>query len=522
MSINIFLIQLVGFACLFFLLRARQLPLGWVILSSGILLVLGSTYFVVADLAGWIAGSLWGIWIALPLALLAQIQRLVVQERYGRAYWLANCLRWLHPFDGLWDYPQLLRGLALAQQGQTEQATRIFDRYRLSKTQIAQTATALFYRQGARWPELLSWIKAAEKPLLEQSPVGLCYLRALGETGDLNGLLQAVSRIEQSGKYGHLALDGARLVAFAFCGQTAQVQSLLARALAIYPPDLRLYWLATAQLAESRLADRAASGQSHQQARQQLLDLQSRCTPSLKNAITWRLKHLTQPPGDLATLTAASCQILQQLEAAVQQENRYGKTLFGFAGQRARAVYLLIGLNLLAFGLELAWGGSQNLTTLYQLGALVPAAVWAGDWWRLLSANFLHAGILHLLVNLMGLYLFGSFVEATLGTRKFLLTYLGSGIGAMLVITLLGVLSNSNQISVGASGAIMGLCGTMGAFLLRGWQREGSKLAFKHLRFIGFVVGVQLLSDFLTPQVSIVGHFSGLILGFIIGLLLTR
>lgn len=521
MSINIFLIQLVGFACLFFLLRARQLPLGWVILSSGILLVLGWAYFVAADLAGWIAGSLWGMLIALPLALLAQIQRLVVQERYGRAYWLASGLRWLHPVDGLWEYPHLLRGLALAQQGQTERATRIFDRYRLSKSQIAQTATALFYRQGAQWPELLSWINAAEKPL-EQSPVGLCYLRALGETGDLNGLLQAVNRIEQSGKYGHLALDGARLVAFAFCGHTAQVQGLLTSALAIYPPDLRQFWLATAQLAESRAASGQWHQQTYQQARQQLLDLQSRCTPSLKNAITWRLQHLTQPQGDPATLTEASRQILRQLEAAVQQENRYGKTLFGFAGQRARAVYLLICLNLLAFGLEVAWGGSQNLTTLYQLGALVPAAVWAGDWWRLLSANFLHAGLLHLLVNLMGLYLFGSFVEATLGTRKFLLTYLGSGIGAMLIITLLGLLNNSDQICVGASGAIMGLCGTMGAFLLRGWQREGSKLAFKHLRFIGFVVGVQILSDFLTPQVSIVGHFSGLILGFMIGILLTR
>lgn len=80
------------------------------------------------------------------------------------------------------------------------------------------------------------------------------------------------------------------------------------------------------------------------------------------------------------------------------------KRLTAFRGHKiAIATYGLVSLNLLVFALEMAQGGSENLDTLYQLGALSPQEVWAGQWWRLLTANFLHFGWLHLLTNLIGL-----------------------------------------------------------------------------------------------------------------------
>jgi rhomboid protease GluP len=115
----------------------------------------------------------------------------------------------------------------------------------------------------------------------------------------------------------------------------------------------------------------------------------------------------------------------------------------------------------------------------------------------------------------------GVFVEATLGHLKFLLVYFFSGIGSMLAIAALATLTNvSDLIAVGASGAIMGLLGVMAAILLKGWRQEKAKIAARRLRLILLIVVLQVVFDVFTPQVSLVGHASGLVLGFLAGSLL--
>ena len=189
--------------------------------------------------------------------------------------------------------------------------------------------------------------------------------------------------------------------------------------------------------------------------------------------------------------------------------------------RKAFATYGLIGLNLLFFFQEVTEGGSQDLETLYQLGALVPQAVQSGQWWRLLSANFLHYGWLHLLTNMLGLYFLGRPVEMALGTVRYLFVYLVSGVGSMSVFALWALqVGNSMQILVGASAAIMGLVGVIGAIFLQGWRREKTRLAARRLRFIVLVIGLQFAFDLTTPQVSFLSHLFGLILGFVMGNLL--
>jgi rhomboid protease GluP len=91
----------------------------------------------------------------------------------------------------------------------------------------------------------------------------------------------------------------------------------------------------------------------------------------------------------------------------------------------------------------------------------------------------------------------------------------------MVAITVLGILANvPDLIGVGASGAIMGLLGVMAAILLKGWRYEKAKIAAKRLRLVLLIVILQVLSDIFTPQVSLVGHASGLILGFLAGIIL--
>ena len=67
-----------------------------------------------------------------------------------------------------------------------------------------------------------------------------------------------------------------------------------------------------------------------------------------------------------------------------------------------------------------------------QRGALIPALVAGGEWWRLLSSMFLHSGFIHLALNMISLYFLGSFVEEAFGRSRYLALYLLGGIAGGL------------------------------------------------------------------------------------------
>ena len=185
------------------------------------------------------------------------------------------------------------------------------------------------------------------------------------------------------------------------------------------------------------------------------------------------------------------------------------------------ATYTLIILNLFSFGLEVNAGGSQNLNTLDYLGALIPLKVWAGDWWRLISANFLHYGELHLITNMLALYFLGRLVEANLGRLRYLFVYFFSGIGAMLSFTIFSLnQGESNTVLVGASAAIMGLVGTLLAISWYVWRNKKTPMNAKRLRLVIVIIIVQFVFDNLIPQVSFYSHLFGLIIGFLIGIII--
>ena len=192
---------------------------------------------------------------------------------------------------------------------------------------------------------------------------------------------------------------------------------------------------------------------------------------------------------------------------------------------KARATHVLIGLNLIFFLLQMVGGGTEDLNTLYRLGALGPEAVWSGQWWRLLNANFLHFGWLHLFTNMLGLYFLGRFVELNLGTGRYLIAYFISGIGSMLAFSIVALkMGADNQILVGASAAIMGLIGVICAIFLRLWLKEKSRVAARRLWGLLFIVGVQFAFDLalprlldVMPQVSMLSHGLGLAIGFLTG-----
>ncbi|NNJ10465.1 rhomboid family intramembrane serine protease [Chloroflexales bacterium ZM16-3] len=100
-----------------------------------------------------------------------------------------------------------------------------------------------------------------------------------------------------------------------------------------------------------------------------------------------------------------------------------------------------------------------SLDTLVLLGAKVNSLIHQGQYWRLLTATFLHANLIHIFFNGYALYLLGPETERIYGTRRFLALYFLAGLGGSLASYLI-----SPAISVGASGAIFGLIGGLGIF----------------------------------------------------------
>ncbi|MEM6613060.1 MAG: rhomboid family intramembrane serine protease [Cyanobacteria bacterium P01_C01_bin.72] len=184
----------------------------------------------------------------------------------------------------------------------------------------------------------------------------------------------------------------------------------------------------------------------------------------------------------------------------------------------AYTTYILIGLNLLVYGLEIKLGGSQNYFALERLGALVPEKVLAGEWWRLIGANFLHYGSFHLATNMLSLFFVGRLIELSLGARYYLTIYLVSGIGSMLTFTLFAFrLGLDNAFLVGASAAIMGLIGAILAISLQIWlKKRNSVTAKRRLQQIILIVIIQFIFDNIVPQISFHAHLFGFIIGFLI------
>ena len=185
----------------------------------------------------------------------------------------------------------------------------------------------------------------------------------------------------------------------------------------------------------------------------------------------------------------------------------------------APAVFVLILVNVLVFLFEISVGDWNDPRVLHRIGAVEPDAVVAqGEYWRLFTALFLHAGFLHLAFNLFALYVLGPPLERSIGTIRFLACYLISGIASsagVVALTEIGLVQQGQLI--GASGCILGVVGAWAGLLMR---HRHAPFAKQRLANIGLIVAIQIAFDLSTPQVSMAAHMCGLVAGFFLGLLL--
>ena len=186
----------------------------------------------------------------------------------------------------------------------------------------------------------------------------------------------------------------------------------------------------------------------------------------------------------------------------------------GAAGRSdAPATYALIALCVAAYVAELAGGGASSFEgggKLIREGGVYAAAVADGEIYRVITAGFLHAGLLHLGLNMFALYVLGTLLEPAIGTMRFVGIYAVSVIAGSFGALLL----DPNELTVGASGGIFGL---MAAAFLIARHRGLDQLASQ----VGFFVVINLVFTFSIPNISIGGHLGGLIGGGLAALLIT-
>lgn len=167
-------------------------------------------------------------------------------------------------------------------------------------------------------------------------------------------------------------------------------------------------------------------------------------------------------------------------------------------------ILFLIAANVAMFGWELAAGALVDRDTIVEAGALVRDRVAAGEWWRIVSAMFLHGGFDHVLGNVVVLYIVGLACEHAFGGARTTFVYFASGVAGGLVS-----LAASPGPSVGASGAIFGVIAAVIVVLYRHQDRF-----YLRDKRIGFVLamwaGWQILTGLANPFIDNFAHLGGL------------
>jgi rhomboid protease GluP len=356
-------------------------------------------------------------------------------------------------------------------------------------------------RQKKDWQGIIDYLRRTPVPLIGDA---LSFpIRALGETGQLDAMVQVYSRHRQTLGLTQLPT----LTLLAFCGRVDATDSLLASN-RIFPPPIRAFWQATALQAAGR----------GEFAQPLLASFEGGSLTSAQQDIL--ASRLDRPAVEAASkLSPYASNFVDTLEARVRRNAGLRQATW----RSTPLTYLLILANCIMFGVEWFCGDTMNAENLFDLGGLsAPAVTQDHEWWRLGTALFLHAGPEHLLSNMLALWVLGRFVESAMGSRRTALIY---GLGGL--ISMAGVVGLMQEgfiepdLLVGASGAIFALLGAMALARLNDFLASRHIADRRNLMLIALVLGIEAVIDLVLPQVSFSAHAIGFAAGVVLGWLLT-
>lgn len=196
-----------------------------------------------------------------------------------------------------------------------------------------------------------------------------------------------------------------------------------------------------------------------------------------------------------------------------------GRGVSGFFGGETPVTSALLIVNILMFAVSLAssveLGSGLGLFSgidgevLYRLGASYPPEIFNGQqWFRLVTAVFLHGSILHIAFNMWVLWDVGPVIEKVYGSARYLFLYTLTGIAGYVLSAFRG------SFSVGASGALLGMIGVMIAITTK---RGGAIMKAEKSRLIWWVVIIFVMGVYPGMHVDNWAHFGGLASGFLLG-----
>jgi membrane associated rhomboid family serine protease len=438
-----------------------------------------------------------------PLVLARITQTRVHQQRLREAARLARIAAWLHPSPQARLNAAMLAAQAVPGKPAQIEAMRRVAAETQGEDRLVIEATIL--RQEGRWEKLLDLFEA--RPLLASQLAGL-KLRALGECGQLDRMTRIYDDAKSRLHAGDLTV--AQLVVLAFAGRPREVEQLFEGPLTSLDADTRTYWLAIAERAAGSplelwrpVLDRLAAGAS---------------APGVAEAAR---RQLDRSPEFAAPARIDDISAVIVDDCAARVARAAGQT--ASSNRPTPLTWALLAAIAAGYALSEMRGGSQNMRTLVDLGALWPPYVTLrGEWWRLVTALFLHWGPIHAVVNAIMLLVLGRTCERAYGTWRMALIY---GLGGLASTTFVWWLAATgyaeNSVLVGASGAIMALFGALAGRLLVTWLSYRDVLDGKNLITMAVIVALQVAVDLMVPQVSLAAHASGLVAGSVIGGLLT-
>lgn len=161
--------------------------------------------------------------------------------------------------------------------------------------------------------------------------------------------------------------------------------------------------------------------------------------------------------------------------------------------------------------------GGFNANNLVDIGAIYPPYMnEISDYWRILTAAFLHGSIIHFLSNMIiGVLTLSSALERLIGSKKFSFIYFGSMILSGLVVVFL---SESNAVTIGASGAIFGVLGSLLYITL--YRKD--MMSPRDTQSIRSLIAINIIFTLLAPGISIWGHVGGIVAGLLLSFIVIK
>jgi rhomboid protease GluP len=217
------------------------------------------------------------------------------------------------------------------------------------------------------------------------------------------------------------------------------------------------------------------------------------------------------------TTSDRTCPYCNEAVAPPASRRSAGEALGGFIPQARfnTIIILLINFGLYVatsiFSMNSGRGNAMNLDpyTLVDFGAMFSPYIRSGQWWRLVTAGFLHGGLLHILMNSWALFDLGAIVEEMYGSSRMLVIYFIANAAGFFLSSMIRV-----GPSMGASAALFGLIGAMIALGMRHRSAFGDSIRGMFTRWLIYGLIFSLL-----PGIDMAAHIGGLVGGFAVGFL---